>query len=246
MKGKRNTPAGWQEEDSRTFIDYARYFVPERETQFQIICDLIPPRPAPFHILELCCGQGLLAAAILAQFPNATVHGYDGSPEMLRNAREKLAAYGGRFKTQQFDLAARDWRQPAWPIHAVVSSLAIHHLDGSGKQALFRDVQQMLAPGDVLIVADLVQPTTELGREVAARAWDRVVRQRTQEIDGNLDAFEAFEQQQWNMYRYPESDDVDKPSTLFDQLQWLAQAGFTDVDVHWMQAGHAIFSGRKP
>jgi len=246
MQDENETPASWQEEDSRLFIDYGRYFVPERETQIQIICDLIPPRSAPFHILELCCGQGLLAAALLAQFPGATVHGYDGSPEMLQQTRARLAAYGGRFEAQAFDLAARDWRRPPWPVHAVVSSLAIHHLDGSGKQALFRDVQRMLAPGGVFIVADLIQPTTQLGREVAAKAWDAAVRRRALELDGNPDTFDAFEQKQWNIYRYPESDDIDKPSTLFDQLRWLAQAGFADVDAHWMQAGHVIFSGSKP
>ena len=245
MQDENETPAGWQEKDSRLFVDYGRYFVPERETQIQIICDLIPPRPAPFPVLELCCGEGLLAAALLAQFPGATVHGYDGSPEMLQRARQTLAAHSDRFATQPFDLAARDWRQPPWPVHAVVSSLAIHHLDGPGKQALFQDVQQMLTPGGIFVVADLVQPTTELGREVAAKAWDAAVRRRALELDGNRDAFEAFQQQQWNMYRYPEANGVDKPSTLFDQLQWLAQAGLTGVDVHWMMAGHAIFSGRK-
>ena len=48
------------------------------------------------------------------------------------------------------------------------------------------------------------------------------------------------------MYRYPDpSDTIDKPSTLFEQLTWLAQAGFAEVDVYWVQAGHALFGGRK-
>ncbi len=47
------------------------------------------------------------------------------------------------------------------------------------------------------------------------------------------------------MYRYPDVDDIDKPSRLLDQLKWLEQAGFADVDVFWMQAGHALFGGRK-
>jgi hypothetical protein len=32
---------------------------------------------------------------------------------------------------------------------------------------------------------------------------------------------------------------------LLDQLKWLEGAGFVDVDVYWMRAGHAIFGGRK-
>ena len=39
--------------------------------------------------------------------------------------------------------------------------------------------------------------------------------------------------------------EMDKPSPLFHQLQWLDQAGFGRVDVHWLRAGHAIFSGMK-
>jgi hypothetical protein len=47
------------------------------------------------------------------------------------------------------------------------------------------------------------------------------------------------------MYRYPDQDGIDKPSRLLDQLKWLEQAGFADVDVFWMQAGHALFGGQK-
>jgi len=36
------------------------------------------------------------------------------------------------------------------------------------------------------------------------------------------------------------------PSTLFDQMLWMAQAGMTAIDVHWLRAGHAIFSAMKP
>jgi tRNA (cmo5U34)-methyltransferase len=31
-----------------------------------------------------------------------------------------------------------------------------------------------------------------------------------------------------------------------DQLLWLKEAGIESIDVHWLKAGHAIFSGRKP
>ena len=84
----------WAEEDSEEFIEYGKYFVPEREVQLDVICRLIPAGQAPFHVLELCCGEGLLAENILERFPNCTVHGYDGSPEMLRQATSRLARFG--------------------------------------------------------------------------------------------------------------------------------------------------------
>jgi tRNA (cmo5U34)-methyltransferase len=235
----------WSEAASRTFIDFGRYFVPEREQQVAAFVELIPAHDQPFNILELCCGEGLLAVALLERFPTCTVYGFDGSPAMLDHARQQLARYGDRFRTKLFDLADSSWRAPQWPVHAVVSSLTIHHLDGGEKQLLFRDMAELLEPGGVFLIADVIAPASRTGAELAANAWDAAVRKRALEIDGNLDAFAYFERERWNMYRHPDPDDIDKPSRLLDQLKWLEQAGFADVDVFWMQAGHALFGGRK-
>ena len=238
------TPA-WAERDSQAFIDYGRYFVPEREEQIAIICELVGAGAERRRVLELCCGEGLLARALLARFPHAIVTAYDGSPEMLERARQNLAAFAPRFEMRQFDLAAHDWRARAGEqFDAVVSSLAIHHLDGAQKQTLFRDVYALLAPGGVFVIADVVEPAHARGRESAARAWDAAVRRRALALDGHLAAYDFFTRDGWNLYRHP--DPMDKPSRLLDQLNWLAAAGFADVDVHWLQAGHAIFSGHKP
>lgn len=238
----------WREADSQTFIDYGRYFVPDREKQIQLISDLIPPRAEPFTVLELACGEGLLAEAILQNHPRSTVYGYDGSPLMLERAQARLARFGDRFRTRQFDLFSDAWRvevgrQPsATAVHAIVSSLTIHHLDGPQKQQLFRDVYRMLDPGGVFVIADLVQPVGVEGVRAAAASWDESVRERALMLDGDTAVYDQFHQTEWNLFIYPDS--MDKPSPLFDQLTWLAEAGFSEVDVYWMQAGHAIYGGR--
>jgi len=234
----------WDEDDTQDFIDYGRYFVPDHETQIETICDMVPPPSGLCHMLDLCCGAGLLARALLDRFPECHVHGFDGSPRMIARARAALVDYSERFEAQRFDLAAHTWRKLPWPVHATVSSLAIHHLDGPEKQALFNDMARILIPGGVFIIADLIQPMTQRGTNLAAKAWEEAVRQRSLALDGNLEAYEYFCAIKWSPYSYPEP--VDKLSPLFDQLKWLEKAGFTDVDVFWMKAGHAIFGGRKP
>ncbi|MCB9007792.1 MAG: class I SAM-dependent methyltransferase [Ardenticatenaceae bacterium] len=240
--------ASWQENDSQDFIDYGRYFVPQREYQMQTIADLIPLADQPAQILELSCGEGLLAETLLRRFPGITLHGYDLSPAMLEQAQARLAHYGNRFVPRQFDLAEGEWRTAKPTFHAVVSSLTIHHLDGPDKLRLFLDLAQMLLPGGVVVIADLVAPTRALGTAVAAQAWDEAVRQRSQQLDGNDNALAHFERLKWNLYRYPEdpTEAIDKPSSLLDQLKWLEQAGFTAVDLHWALAGHVLYSGVKP
>lgn len=236
----------WSETDSRQFIDNGHYYVPEREEQIATICRAIPEPSEPVVMVELCCGAGLLSKALLERFGDARLLALDGSETMLAATRANAAAHSHRLETRQFDLAASDWRSFDTPLHAVVSSLAVHHLNHDEKRALFRDMSGALGPAGVLVIADLMQPLTSEGREIAARAWDDAVRIRARETDGNLAAFERFQADDWNLYRDPEPDPVDKPSPLFDQLRWLEEAGLEAVEVHWMKAGHAIFSARKP
>ena len=82
----------WSESDSEHFIDGGRYFVPEREAQIETICAAIPPLVDAGHIVELCCGEGLLTRALLERFPAATVLALDGSRTMLDSARGAGAA----------------------------------------------------------------------------------------------------------------------------------------------------------
>ncbi|MEQ9439109.1 MAG: methyltransferase domain-containing protein [Cyclobacteriaceae bacterium] len=230
----------WTEESSQDFIRYGNDFVPFRDEQQRIIGELIAPLPSPAQIADLGCGAGLLSQYLLEQYPQATVYGYDGSPTMLQQATRQTKACQNRFRTQSFDLTASDWRAFPFPVHAVVSSLLIHHLDDAGKEQLYQDLYQALAPGGSLFIADIVRPTTERGFSIAARQWDDYVAQRH-----HPEAYQRFTQDHWNYFAYPDEDPIDKPSTLPDQLHWLQKAGFQSVDVFWMYAGHAIFGGKR-
>ena len=134
----------WSDSDSETFLDLARYAVPEREGQIDLFCRLLPPMTGACRILDVGCGEGLLSEALLERFPEARVVGLDGSPRMLRRATERTAAFEDRFTAEPFALEDRGWRRRAEPVHAVVSSLVIHHLHAGGKRALFRDLFDLL------------------------------------------------------------------------------------------------------
>jgi tRNA (cmo5U34)-methyltransferase len=164
---------------------------------------------------------------------------------MLEQAGSRLSRFDGRVKLGSFDLADCSWRKLDQPVQAVISSLAIHHLDGEGKQELFRDVYAMLANEGVFIIADVIEPASPAGRCIAADALDEVVCQRSLELDGSSAALDFFLGEGWNTFRYFDPDDYDHPSPIFDQLKWLEQAGLVDIDVHFMLAGHALFSGWK-
>jgi len=58
----------WSEGTSRLFIDNGRYFVPERDHQMRIVAALLSYLEGSCVILELCCGEGLLAEVLLDSF----------------------------------------------------------------------------------------------------------------------------------------------------------------------------------
>jgi tRNA (cmo5U34)-methyltransferase len=235
----------WDESNFRSFLDYGRYFVPERERQIDIIAELIPSAPGSL-LVELCPGEGLLSRALLERFPDCRLLALDGSQEMREQTQKTCHDHAGRLTTAAFELADRDWRSWSEPPHAIVSSLAIHHLDGREKQTLFADLAPALRPGGVFVVADIVRPPSAGGLAIAARQWDEAVRSRSLAIDGDLAALAEFNRLGWNYFRNPDGEPIDKPSSLAEQLYWMSEAGFTAVDCAWLFAGHAIFSGRKP
>ena len=104
----------WEEQDSIEFIQDGAVFVPDREEQIDLMADLIPPTHATGHVVDLCCGEGLLSLEILRRHPNVTVHGYDGSPRMLAKAKETVGEFRDRFDDQLFDLAKSGWRVFPW------------------------------------------------------------------------------------------------------------------------------------
>jgi SAM-dependent methyltransferase len=225
------------------FLDLGGYFVPEREAQMQILCDLIAVGDRSAFLVELCCGEGLLSRALLERFPRACVLAFDGSARMVKHARHALAEYGDRFRIQQFDLADVGWRHFSQRPDAVVSSLAIHHLDDAQKLRLYRDIASLLAPGGAFLIADVVRPASKPGIHLAARRWDDAVRKRCAELASGEEIHARFCQDGWNMYENLDADPADKPSEVFEQLKWLEAAGLIGVDVFWMNAGHAIFGG---
>ena len=236
----------WDEKLSKEFIDFGRFFVPYRDQQIEIIVDLLPFTDHPIHVVELCCGEGFLAEKILKSNSKTSITGFDGSMEMLNQAVKRLTEFGDRFKPVLFNLADSDWRRMDKPVHAVVSSLAIHHLDGKEKVSLFKDVFKMLVPGGGFLIADIIDPVHPRSRELAAKTYDQVVERRSIALEGNKSAFKFFQREGWNIFHYLDPEDIDKPSPILVQLQWLVAANFEQVDVFWLFAGHAIFGGWKP
>jgi tRNA (cmo5U34)-methyltransferase len=104
-------------------------------------------------ILDLGTGTGETLAGVLHRHPLARAVGIDESEGMLAVARGRLEEY-------DVTLAVADLLDPLpqGPFDLVVSALAVHHLDGPGKAALFARVSEALRPGGRFVLGDVILP----------------------------------------------------------------------------------------
>lgn len=233
----------WNEDDSDVYRRLAPVAVPSRVRQLATVATLLPfDSTDDFSIVEIGCGEGLLGHTLAEMFPNAGITELDGSASMREATARRLAPYGDRIRVNSMDLAADGWSVHLDGADAVVSSLVIHHLDGPGKKRLFEDIGRLTSERSALVVADLVEPTGPQALELFASSWDESARQQAED-GGQDELFELFRSTKWNHYRAPHP--IDQPSQLFEQLRWLADAGFALVDCFWLEAGHAIYGGYK-
>jgi tRNA (cmo5U34)-methyltransferase len=237
------TDQQWTEESSAIYQQLAMIAVPGRVEQIAALLMLLPfGVQDTFCVAELASGEGILAYAILRAFPNATVLELDYSEAMRETTANRLKPFANRFEVAAFDMHQSDWHPLIEGINAVLSSLCIHHLDGTEKQNLFRAVRERIAEPGAFLIADLVQGQRPEANAFFGATLESAAQKQSIEHTGTTGLYEnVFIPQKWNYYRYP--DPLDKPSPLFHQLRWLDAAGFTGVDCFWMQAGHAIYGG---
>ena len=121
------------------------------------------PLARPRLVIDLGCGPGNSTELLVERYPNAQIVGLDSSPEMLRQARERLP----QCKFAQADLAT--WRPQEPPDllfgNAVFQWVADH-------PAVLRGLADALPQGSVLAVQmpdNTNEPAQVLMREVAGK-----------------------------------------------------------------------------
>ncbi len=213
----------------------------ERRPLREKLVSLLPFEPeSEIRILDVGAGTGALSFEVLRAFPDSRVVSLDFSTAMLDHARQNLADFVPRITFIQADL-----RDPAWfrsvdgIFDAVVSGFTFHTVP-EGIQGLYREIFDLVAPGGCFMSVDNVTApgpvTTELyrkarlavhqanliaetGREQSQEELERVRRERRSRHE--------------HEYRY----------SLVEQLDWLKQAGFNEVDCLWKDMRRAIICG---
>jgi len=147
---------------------------------------------------------------------------------MIKMARLKLSRYNDvEFLADNFlDL---DFNEE---YDAVISSLALHHLQPEEQELFYGKIKGWLKEGGVFYNADNILGSTKHLNEVYLDKWvEFMLQSHTKEEIEKI----------W----LPKHKEEDFPVPLNSHICWMKNAGFQDVDVVWKYYMFGVYGGLK-
>jgi tRNA (cmo5U34)-methyltransferase len=195
----------------------------DRPRQYAVIRALIPKLPdQEFRYVNLGAGPGILDEILLRHFRGAQATLVDVSLPLLAAARERLASFGDRVEYVQANLATSDWSGAVGgPFDFAVSTYAVHDIGDSRRvRDLYAETYRLMGHGGTFFNLDYVRPSRPSLAPLAAWA--------ARDPEAGLSG--------------PAHTPTD-PGSLLEHLGWLAEAGFSAVEVFWKNMDLALLCG---
>jgi tRNA (cmo5U34)-methyltransferase len=214
------------DENAEKYDAIRRLIIPCFDDLYDITRYLASSKKEDPKILDLGAGTGLLTKYLFERYQKAEFTLIDISEEMLKVAKN-------RFKEPNFKYVVADYCKYDFndSFDIIVSSLSIHHLKNEEKKKLYKKVYDALNNDGIFLNVDQVIGSTPNIDKSYQENWIMKINE--------------------NNFIGPEKDTAiermkfDKPATLEDNLKWLRNCGFEDVDVYYKYYNFCIFYGKK-
>ena len=204
--------------------------LPCAEDFYGMLLRMIPlEQDAEFTFADLGSADGFVSALILENYPNSTATLIDVDEERLNKSEARFSDQADRVNLLHADFARSD---PPDKYGLVVTTHAIHHLTDIEKRALYRTLYSRLHPGGAILNGDRVLQPTDLLREEYRENWANECRA----AGADEDAISKSLDRMWD----------DHDAEIEDQIEWIRNAGFRNVDIYYKYQMYAVFGGRRP
>lgn len=219
------------EEEARGFDTIIRKLIPYYEEMIDGMVAAIPhQRTDSINVIDLGCGTGTISKQIKQTFSRAKITCLDIAENMIEMSKLKLNNHPdvqyrvGDFRACEFDDS----------YDVAVSSLALHHLvTDEEKIDFYRKIYESLRPNGVFFNADVVLGSSEHFQNLYMDKWISFMKRHVsgEEIESK-----------W----IPKYIEEDRPAKLMDQIVWLKDIGFSEIDIIWKYYNFAVYGGCKP
>lgn len=179
-------------------------------------------------VLDLGCGTGTISFEIKKKFPNACFTLVDLAPKMLELAKNKIN--NSDTQIHNVDFYKYDINDN---YDVIVSSLALHHLvTDTDKKNFYTKIYNSLGKNGLFFNADVILGSNHHLQDLYIKKW-------TEYMSHNCKIDEI--NNKW-LVTYKNED---KPAVLLEQIKWLNEIGFKNVDIVWKYYNFAVYGGYK-
>jgi len=182
--------------------------------------------PSP-EVLDVGGGTGLFSSFLLTKYPRARITIIDLADKMMEVAKERFQSYPD-FEYIVADYTTYEYTQK---YDIIISALSIHHLSHEDKRAFYGKCFELLNDGGCFVNADLMLSPSSFIEEHN----QKVFHAHRKNSGLSEDVLKASNE----LMKY------DKPSTLYEQLQWLAEAKFRYCDCLYKRHQFCVLYAQK-
>jgi SAM-dependent methyltransferase len=226
------------------YLSY-RAAIPLAQEQIGVMMSILKSREQPVEsFLDLGCGDGILGAAVLGEYPSARGVFVDFSEPMLDQARDGLKGYTGQLAFENLDYGDIAWvnrMQPHGPFDAIVSGYSIHHQPDTRKLEVYEEIFSLLKPGGWFINIEHVSSASKLNIDLFEHHYVSA-RHAIEKQNAGTHTFEQLAEEYKN--RPDKAANILAPVEL--QCDWLREIGYEEVDCYFRIFELAVFGGRRP
>jgi ubiquinone/menaquinone biosynthesis C-methylase UbiE len=118
-----------------------------------------PGETAVGDVLDLGCGSADISLRFARAYPQARVHGVDGSEAMLRFGKQAVCREELEERVQLIHCTLPTMELPRKSYDVVISNSLLHHLQDP--QVLWQTIKQLALPEAPIFVMDLMRPGSQ-------------------------------------------------------------------------------------
>lgn len=185
-------------------------------------------------------GAGFFSQRMLETYVNSSIVAIDGAAAMLELAKARLSELSKRVEWIRADF--RDLPSAVLSpdrFDVVITSYALHHLNGDEKLGVLEQVVKSLKPSGWFLNADIVKAESKGVEQRIQELRVKGVTSRAPKLD---DRFGSAERTRTFLDEL-EATEQDQPQTLDADIKIARKAGISNAEVYWKEYREVVFGG---